>query len=93
VRLRVEREAALWFEPGVAVCRALGADPWATLASGALLVTFPAEAADDALRRLAGEGHEAAVIGRVEAGAGVCDEAGRPVAWPERDETARLGAG
>jgi hydrogenase maturation factor len=93
VRLRVEREAVLWFEPGVAVCRALGADPWATIASGALLVTFPAAAAEGALRRLAGEGHEAAVIGRVEAGSGVCDDAGAPIAWPERDETARLAAG
>lgn len=90
-RLRVEREAVLWFEPGLTVCRTLGADPWATLASGALLATFPAPAVDGALRRLAGEGHEAAVIGHVEAGSGVSDERGRAIAWPERDEAARLG--
>ncbi len=91
-RLRIARKAVRWFEPGLAVCRALGADPWATLASGALLATFPAPAVGDALRRLASEGHEAAVIGRVETGSGVCDEHGRPIAWPDRDEAARLVA-
>ncbi len=93
VCLRIEREAVLWFEPGLSVCRALGADPWATLASGALLATVPEPAVDDLLRRLADEGREAAVIGRVEAGSGVRDERGRPIAWPDRDEVARLGSG
>lgn len=92
VRLRIEREAVLWFGPGVSVCGVLGADVWATLASGALLATFPAPAADEALGRLVGEGHEAAVIGRVEAGSGVCDEHGQALAWPDRDEVARLAS-
>lgn len=90
VRIRVERDAVLWFEPGVAVCRAAGADPWATLDSGALLAAFPAPSVDDALRRLAGEGHEAAVIGRAETGSGLCDSRDQAIAWPERDEVARL---
>lgn len=90
VRVRVEREAVLWFEPGVAVCRAVDADPWATLASGTLLATLPAPRVDDALRALAAAGHEAAVIGRAEAGSGLRDSRGREIAWPERDEVARL---
>jgi hydrogenase expression/formation protein HypE len=90
LRLRIEREAVLWFEPGVAVCRAVGADPWATLASGALLATFPESAVEGALLALASEGHEAAAIGRAEAGSGVCDAQGQAIAWPERDEVARL---
>ncbi len=92
VRLRIERDAVVWFEPGISVCRALGADPWATLASGALLAVFPESTADAALRRLVREGYEAAVIGRVERGTGVCDGDDRAIAWPDRDEVARLAA-
>ena len=40
VRLRVDRQAVLWFEAGIGVSRALGADPWATLASGSLSPPF-----------------------------------------------------
>ena len=54
VGIRVDRSAVLWFEPGLAVCTALGADPWSTLASGTLLAAFPAEAAEPALRRAHG---------------------------------------
>jgi len=45
VALRIDPERVLWFEPGRAVCRALGADPWGALASGALLGAFPPERA------------------------------------------------
>ena len=45
VALRIDPERMLWFEPGRAVCRALGADPWGALASGALLGAFPPERA------------------------------------------------
>ncbi|MGZ4383816.1 MAG: AIR synthase related protein, partial [Gaiellaceae bacterium] len=67
IRLRVEREAVLWFEPGLAICRALGADPWATLGSGALLATFAEAGADEAARALTAAGHRAAAVGRAEA--------------------------
>jgi hydrogenase expression/formation protein HypE len=40
VGLVVDRRPVLWFYPGTAVCDALGADPWATLASGSLLAAF-----------------------------------------------------
>jgi hydrogenase maturation factor len=90
LRIRVERAAVLWFEPGLAACRAAGADPWATLASGTLLATFPAPIAADAVRALAAEGAAAAIIGRVETGSGLCDVDGQRIPWPERDEVARL---
>lgn len=90
VCVRVDREAVLWFEPGIAVCRALGADPWSTFASGTLLAAFPAETAEAILPALAGRGRSAAVIGSAEPGAGVCDTGGDPILWPPRDEIARL---
>jgi hydrogenase maturation factor len=90
VRIRIEREAVLWFEPGISVCQALGADPWSTLASGTLLAVFPPEAAATALPAFADQGHRAAVIGATEPGAGVIDTDGHAIPWPERDEVARL---
>jgi hydrogenase expression/formation protein HypE len=90
VALRVDRDRIAWFAPGVDVCRAAGADPWATLASGALLATFPRPVAGDAVERLTASGHDAVVIGRAEPGEGVRDTEGRPIPWPDRDEVARL---
>lgn len=90
VCIRVQRDAVLWFEPGLAVCTALGADPWSTLASGTLLAVFAPEDAERALSAFAEHGHPAALIGTVEAGAGVLDTEGRLIAPPERDEVARL---
>lgn len=90
VSVRVDRTAIRWFEPGLAVCGALGADPWATLASGSLLATFPPAALVDALHALSATGHLVAAIGVVEAGEGVCDTGGAAIAWPERDEVARV---
>jgi hydrogenase maturation factor len=90
VALVVDPEAVLWFEPGLAVCRALGADPWGTLASGALLAAFPAEGAAAACRALGDAGIAAAVVGRAETGAGVRLQDGTPLEAPARDELARL---
>ena len=90
VRVRVDRDAILWFEPGLAICRALGADPWSTLASGSLLAVFPATLAEAALAELAGHRHAAAAIGIVESGSGVHDLAGIAMPWSDRDEVARL---
>jgi len=92
VRLRVDRARLLWFEPGLAVCRALGADPWATLASGSLLAAFdPAHAA--AAEVLAARGHAVATIGMAEVGRGVDDTSDRSIPWPSRDEVSRLLGG
>lgn len=90
VALRVDRPAVLWFRPGVEVCRALGADPWATLASGALLAGFSRGALDFALERLREAGHTCAPIAVAEPGAGVHDEQGATIPRPGRDEVARL---
>lgn len=72
----MDRRAVLWFEPGVQVCQALGADPWATLASGALLAAFPAPRAEPALQAFAARDQPAAIIGTAEAGSGVDDTKG-----------------
>jgi hydrogenase maturation factor len=89
-RIVVDRGAVLWFPPGIAVCEAVGADPWATLASGTLLAPFPETRVPDALAALKASGCEAAVIARGEPGSGVMDSAGKALPWPDRDEVARL---
>lgn len=90
VQIVVDPDRVLWFEPGIVVCRALGADPWATLASGALLATFPPQRLDAALQELSDAGFPVAVLGSVRPGSGVVDPAGQPLAWPDRDEVARI---
>jgi hydrogenase maturation factor len=85
--LRVDAEAVIWFEPGVALCEAVGLDPWATLASGSLLATFGRDVELDDLGVL---DRPVSIIGTVEQGAGVRTTGGRLLAMPERDEIARL---
>lgn len=92
VHIRIDRRAVLWFEPGVEVCRTLGADPWATLASGTLLAAFPAGLFEAALQALTEHGHSAAAIGRAESGSGVSDGDGRSIPWPDRDEVDRVSS-
>jgi hydrogenase expression/formation protein HypE len=88
--LRIDAEAVLWFEPGRAVCSALGADPWATLASGSLLAAFPADRTAAALARLGESGRGARCIGTALPGAGVEFTSGEPLPLPTRDEVARI---
>ena len=90
VALSIDTRSILWFESGLAVCEAVGADPWATLASGALLASFPQDLVDHAVGELIQRGHVAAVVGSVGEGFGVGDQAGEFIAWPERDEVARI---
>lgn len=90
VALRIDRDRVAWFQPGLEVCRAFGADPWATLASGSLLAAFDPVVADRAVTALTAAGYEATVIGIAEAGHGVYDRAGKQLEWPDRDEVARL---
>ncbi|MCU1429103.1 MAG: Hydrogenase expression/formation protein HypE [Actinomycetia bacterium] len=90
VALRIDRRALAWFEPGRAVCEALAADPWATLASGCVLATFHAAAAAGAVAALTERGFDAALLGRVDQGHGVIDETGGALQWPARDEVARV---
>lgn len=88
--LRVDVGAVLWFEPGVAVAEALGADPWGVLASGALLAAFDAAAADEARRCLEAEGYAVRAIARAEEGWGVRDGDGAPIPRYEQDELSRV---
>ena len=89
VRIRLCGDA-LWFEPGRAVCAALGADPWGTLASGTLLAALPPERAREACRALENEGAAARVIGSAEEGSGVFHVDGSELRAPARDEVARV---
>jgi hydrogenase maturation factor len=91
--LRIDREAALWFAPGKAVCEALGADPWGALASGALLAGFAKEQASRAEAALAAEGYACARLGVAEPGSGVQGADGRPLTRYEQDEVSRILAG
>jgi len=93
VALRVDADAVLWFAPGLAVCAALGADPWATLASGTVLAAFAADAAAGAVEALNRRGHQAVAIGAAERGTGVRDTSGRAIPRPARDELARVLGG
>jgi hydrogenase maturation factor len=85
VGIRVDREAVLWFEPGLALCRVAGVDPWSTLASGSLLATFHPSSTAPALAAFAAMGYAAAAIGSVVPGSGVHDDGGRAIPWPDRD--------
>jgi hydrogenase maturation factor len=88
--LVIDPLAVLWFAPGRAVCAALGADPWGTLASGTLLAAFPAERIEQAQAALAAAGHPGARIGRAEQGQGVRTTAGSRLARFEQDEVSRI---
>jgi len=88
--VRVRGGDVRWFDPGVIVCRAVGADPWATLASGCLLATFPSGAAAAAVAALNGRGRAAAEIGDIVAGPPAVLVDGRALARPARDELARI---
>ena len=91
LRITLAPEAVLWFAPGLALCHAIGADPWGTLASGALLVGVPESAHETLLDLLRGEGLPAACIGRATEGpAGVVPPDGTPLATFARDELARV---
>jgi hydrogenase maturation factor len=93
VALLVDDDAVCWFEPGLAVCRALGADPWGTLASGALLAAFPAARVEDALAGLRQRGFEAGPLARAATGSGVVRGDGSPLPGFDRDEVARILSG
>jgi hydrogenase expression/formation protein HypE len=90
LRLRVDRGRMLWWEPARAVCQAVGADPWATLASGTLLAAFHPSTAAAAAEAFAAGGHLSAVIAVAEEGDGVIDGDGAAIPWPQHDELNRI---
>ena len=90
VALVIGMDAILWFEPGLRVCEAVGADPWGTLASGTLLAGFTEQEVDAAVASLQGHGYSASIIGRAEKGSGVTALDGRRIPRFEVDEVARV---
>lgn len=90
VELRVTTARLLWFEPGTALCRALGADPFGTLASGTLLAAFPPAGVEAALAAFGSRGLPARVIATARSGSGVRDDAGAPLPRYDRDELSRV---
>jgi hydrogenase maturation factor len=90
LRLDITAEAVLWFDPGLELCRAVGADPWGLLASGALLAAFREEDSEAALDALRSAGFDAAPIGRATQGEGVWLSRSEPLVRYERDELSRV---
>jgi hydrogenase expression/formation protein HypE len=90
VRLRVDRSRVLWWGPAIALCQAVGADPWATLASGTLLAAFDPSTVPNVERAFSARKYEANVIAVAEPGSGVIDIGADPIPWPERDELSRV---
>jgi hydrogenase maturation factor len=92
--LRVDLAAVPVPDVAARVCRALDVDPLATIASGALLLTTPAQDAGAIGRALEAEGIACADIGEVCAGPARLERpgpsGGRAIAVPARDEVARL---
>lgn len=83
-------DRVLWFEPGVALARALGADPWGVLASGCLLAAFGDERATEVVAALRADGLEVSEIARAAPGEGVWRAGGEPLTRFERDELSRV---
>lgn len=93
VALEIDGSSIIWFEPGLAVCRELGADPWGTLASGTLLAAFAPANCEPAIEALGDDGWLAARIGQAAPGSGVQTLEGKPLPRFEPDEVARILAG
>jgi len=96
-RLNIDPEAVHLLPEGVALCSALGIDPWQAIASGALLLAVAADGAPEVLAALAAGGIPAADIGFAEPGSGVFlqsrkshSSAAHPLPFPERDALAVL---
>ncbi len=93
--LRVARDQILILPEGQELCDALGLDPLATIASGALLITASPESAAAIQEALGARGRPCAAIGEVisEAQASVELSSAKgvePLPLPERDQIATL---
>lgn len=92
--LRVDPEAIPVPEISARLCNALGIDPLATIASGALLITAAPEDSDAIRSALEAESIPCADIGEVRLGTPQLERAGasgiEALAVPPRDEIARL---
>ncbi len=96
VRLEVQRDAIPILPEGASVCEALGLDPLATIASGALLLVVAPDSAGRVLSALAAEGIACAQIGSVDVGSGVAMRRGsslESLPRPDRDAVTKLYEG
>lgn len=93
-RLRVDLQAVPVPEVSARICDALGIDPMATIASGALLLTAAAADAAGIVTALEGQDIPCAEIGEVRAGTPGVEQLTAlgvaPLTCPEQDELARL---
>jgi hydrogenase maturation factor len=94
--LVIEREAVHILPLGARVCQFFNLDPFATIASGALLLTAPESNASAIILALQADGIQCAAIGRVQPGPSAVYEIveGRTslLFRPERDEIGRVYA-
>ncbi len=96
VRLEVWRDSIRVPAEARAVCAALGVDPLAAIASGALLLAVAPAAAPAVVQAVEAEGVAIFEIGLVVEGQGVMlvePQGRRELPWPPRDEIARLFEG
>lgn len=91
VRIDVDRDRAPLAPEVRRVCEAVGVDPWAAGSAGTLVVTVPPEGVEAVLTALAGEGIDAAEVGRVRDGEGAYVD-GDPAPVPDRDPFAEVYA-
>ena len=88
--LVIDPEAVLWFAPGRAVCAALGADPWGTLASGTLLAAFPEEPSSGRRQRSARPGMPVRPARPGRGGIGRAHDRRQQLRRFEQDEVSRI---
>ena len=90
VALQVDAGAVRWYEPGIAICDAVGADPWGMLASGTLLAAFSPDRVEEAANELVLAGYDVARIAMAATGDGVRFADGQDLPRYERDELSRI---
>ncbi len=88
--VHIDTANILWFEPGISLCKSLGADPWGSLASGALLAAFPPDLGSKACDALRKDGFDVAIIGHSKPGSGVYLSNGEQLKKYDRDEILRI---
>jgi hydrogenase expression/formation protein HypE len=91
--IEVEKEAIYVLPEALTICRALDVDPYAAIASGALLIVVKAERVEDVMRAIQARDVDVSDIGVVTRGAGVAiRERGslQPMPRPDRDAVATV---
>lgn len=84
VHLEVDSTQVPMLDGVAAVCSAVDIDPWAASSEGTVLIAVEADGAARVVEALEDEGIRAAIVGRVEEGAGVAVD-GEELAVPESD--------